>query len=159
VLRRVADALEGEAIAGFLTDEIREGDRRTGFRIVPFRGQDRVMAHIGFRGSKRVGRYGVDVEAIDQVVETSLSIEADVELYLVDEIGKMECLSSRFVRAMQRLLESDRPLVATVALRGTGFIAQTKQRSDVEIWEVNEANRDELPGRIRARLLHSRPGC
>jgi nucleoside-triphosphatase len=81
------------------------------------------MAHVDLPGPPRVGRYGVDVAAIDAVVDEVLAPRAGVDLHLVDEIGKMECLSPRFVRAMRALLDSGAPVVATIALRG-GFIAR-----------------------------------
>jgi nucleoside-triphosphatase len=113
------------------------------------------MAHVDIRGRSRVGRYGVDVEAIDRVVKTELALEPGIDLYVVDEIGKMECLSARFVAAVEALLDSGCPLLATVAQRGAGFIADAKARSDVEIWEVTRSNRDHLPEKIQARLLES----
>jgi nucleoside-triphosphatase len=51
------------------------------------------MAHVERRGSFRVGRYGVDVKAIDDVARESLALDPRVEIFLVDEIGKMECYS------------------------------------------------------------------
>lgn len=69
-------------------------------------------------------------------------------VYLVDEIGRMECLSPEFVRTMRRLLDSGRPLVATIAQHGGGFIDEVKRRPDVEVWTVTRENRDALAGRI-----------
>jgi nucleoside-triphosphatase len=152
VLRRVASGIEPGRVGGFLTDEVRKQGRRVGFRLVPFRGPERILAHVGLRGPARVGRYGVDVDAIDAIVETALALDPELEIYLVDEIGKMECFSGRFVTAVQGLLESDRRLIATVAQRGGGLIADVKHRPDVEIWEVTRANREELPERIQTRL-------
>ena len=71
-------------------------------------------------------------------------------IYLVDEIGKMECLSRAFVDAMRRLVERGIPLVATVAQRGSGFIEEVKRRHDAEVWTVTEATRETLPDRIVA---------
>jgi nucleoside-triphosphatase len=70
------------------------------------------------------------------------------ELFLVDEIGKMECLSERFIAAMRGLLDSGRVVVATVALRGGGFIAEVKRRRGVTLWEVTRTNRDALPAEV-----------
>jgi nucleoside-triphosphatase THEP1 len=53
---------------------------------------------------------------------------------------------------MQRLLDSSATVVATIARRGDGFIAQVRQRADTEIWTVTRANRDELPTRVLAWL-------
>jgi len=134
-------------LAGFYTDEIRvEGERR-GFRAVTFDGRERVMAHVKFRGAQRVGKYGVDVEAIDALAESALA-PAAADVYLVDEIGKMECLSTIFVAAMRRLLDSRSPLIATVGQRGAGLIAEVKRWRDVEVWEVTLATRDAIPARV-----------
>jgi nucleoside-triphosphatase len=48
---------------------------------------------------------------------------------VVDEIGKMECLSERFVASMRRLLAGKVPVVATIARRGGGFIAEVKRHA------------------------------
>lgn len=71
-----------------------------------------------------MGKYGVDVAAIDRAVDAALAPQPRIELYLVDEIGKMECLSERFVASMRRILEGRIPLIASVASRGAGFIAE-----------------------------------
>jgi nucleoside-triphosphatase len=148
LLRRVAEALAGRRVAGFTTDEIREGGRRVGFRIVPFRGSARVMAHVRSPGPERVGRYGVDVATIDAAAETELAPDPEIELYLVDEIGKMECLARRFAPAMRALLDSDRRVVASIARGGGGFIAEVRDRPDVELWELTLENREDLVDRV-----------
>lgn len=149
---RVAELLAGEALAGFYTEEIRARGIREGFRLIPFDGKRIVIAHIDFPKTHRVGKYGVDVAAIDQAADAALALRYGAPIYLVDEIGKMECLSERFVARIRALLDSGRPVVATVAKRGEGFIAQVKQRDDCELWTLTRANRDELPERILAFL-------
>ena len=56
----------------------------------------------------------------------------------------MECFSQHFVAAIRRLLDSDKQVVASIARKGTGLIAEVKHRHDVEIWEVTVRNRDVL---------------
>jgi nucleoside-triphosphatase len=152
LLRRLAAALGDRRLGGFTTEEVRERGRRVGFRIAPHGGRARLMAHVDFDGPPRVGRYGVDVVAVDAVAEETLAVEPGVSVYLVDEIGKMECLSARFVALMRALLGSDRRIVASVARRGGGFIEEVKARPDVELWEISPRNRDTMVGRILARL-------
>ena len=72
--------------------------------------------------------------------------------YLVDEIGKMECLSERFLSAMRVLFGGRTPVVATVALRGAGFIAEAKKLPEALLWEVTYASRGELPTRVKSWL-------
>ena len=152
VIRRVAERLQGRRLAGFYTEEIREHGARRGFRLTTLDGQERVMAHVDFAKTLRVGRYGVDLATIETVAHGSLIPKDSVELYLVDEIGKMECLSQKFIVAMRTLLNADKAVVATVAEKGVGFIADVKRRRDIELWRVTAANRDSLPARVIVRL-------
>ncbi len=107
-------------------------------------------------GPHRVGKYGVDVSIIDQLASSGLGLNPAVDLYLVDEIGRMECLSQRFIAAMRALLESRTLVVATIAQRGSSFIAEAKQTNGAELWEVTHANRDALPERAVAWLRAAR---
>jgi nucleoside-triphosphatase len=148
VIRRVAEQLAGETLAGFYTEEMRVRGERRGFRLVAFDGKEAVIAHVEFPKTHRVGKYGVDVAAIDAAVETALAPRRGLALYLVDEIGKMECLSERFVARVRELLAGRVPVVATVAKRGAGFIAEVKRRDDCEVWTLTRVNRDVLPFEI-----------
>ncbi len=145
-IRRLADLLPGLRLAGFYTEEVRdERGQRTGFLARTFSGVERLIAAAGLPGSSRVGRYGVDIEAIDALADSELALQEDVDLYIIDEIGKMECLSQRFVRATRALLDSTKPVVATVGQRGGGFIAEARRYPGARRQEVTAANRDKLP--------------
>jgi nucleoside-triphosphatase len=76
--------------------------------------------------------------------------------YLADEIGKMECLSQAFVAGMRSVLDSGKPVVASVAKKGEGLISEVKRRKDSVVWEVTHKNRDALTdqvvGWIKSRL-------
>ena len=151
-IRAVADALATQLLAGFYTEELRERGERKGFRLVGFGGGEGVIAQVNFPHTHRVGKYGVDVAAIDRLAASTLRTHDSCAIYLVDEIGKMECLSARFVDAMHGVLDTGRPVVATIARKGGGFIASVKARPDVELWEITRANRDSMPERVIAWL-------
>ncbi|MFH1679769.1 MAG: nucleoside-triphosphatase [Candidatus Eisenbacteria bacterium] len=157
VIRRVAAALSGAKIRGFVTEEIRENERRVGFRLESFDGSRTVLSHVRFGSRRRVGRYGVDIEALDAVVDRALRIDPDAGIYLIDEIGKMECLSERFVAAMRGLFESDRVIVATIARKGGGFIDEAKGGAGALLWEITAANREGMPERVLAWIRSARP--
>ncbi len=89
VIRRVADGLQETRLRGFYTEEIREHGERQGFRLISFDGEDRVIAHVDFPQPHRVGKYSVDLTAIDSAAYL-LAYDPAVRLYLDDEIGKME---------------------------------------------------------------------
>lgn len=157
VMRRVAEALGEHRGAGFLTDEIRERGERRGFRLVTLGGHEWIIAHIDFSKQARVGKYGVDIAALDAAAAVALALRPGIEVCLVDEIGKMECLSPRFVSAMQDLLDSDRVVVATIARHGEGLIHAVKARPDCVLWEVTRENRDHLSAEILAWLAERAP--
>lgn len=149
VLREAARKLAPLHLVGFYTEEIRADRERLGFRLVTFAGEHAIIAHIRLP-PPRVSKYGVDVAMIDRFAAGLGHGPGRSAVHLIDEIGKMECLSEAFVDAMRRLLDNRRPLVATVAQRGGGFIDEVKHRRDVELWQVTPTTRDALPDRIVA---------
>ena len=148
IVRKVAAALPGRRIRGFVTGEIRRAGRRVGFEVSTFTGHKKLLAHVDVDSRDRVGQYGVDVASLDEIVEEALALDDGTDVYIVDEIGKMECCSAKFRAAMRSLLDAGQLLVATVALRGSGFIVEVKDRVDVALWEATKENRDELPDQI-----------
>jgi nucleoside-triphosphatase len=153
-LRRVCDALQGWSLRGFWTEEVRVSGVRQGFRLVTFDGEERIIADVRRSGPPCVGKYGVDVAAIDRVVRRVLVPDPSVRLFVVDEIGRMECLSQVFVDAVRTLLARAQPLLATVALRGEGLIEEVKRDPRARLMHLTRENRDRLPDEI-ARVLRA----
>jgi nucleoside-triphosphatase len=150
VTLRLAKLLPGPALAGFYTEEIRVGGQRQGFAVRTFSGLTGTLAHTKTRSAHRVGRYGVDVEAFERIVLPELARPADI--LLIDEIGKMECFSAPFVQAVRDLLNGPVPIVATVALHGTGLIEEVKRHLGAELHEVTAQTRDGLPAQLAQRI-------
>jgi nucleoside-triphosphatase len=153
VLESVAKHLGNLRLAGFLTLELREQGQRVGFEAVGLGGHRAILAHVRFRSLVSVGRYGVEPDRLVPLINQEMvRSPGTVDAYLIDEIGKMECHCPQFIEAIGRLLEGPVPLVATIALRGGGFIAEVKKRPDVQIVEVTNGNRQALPGQIAASV-------
>jgi nucleoside-triphosphatase len=153
VIRRAVEGISDSRLAGFYTQEIREHGRRVGFQAIGLSGGSAVLAHVRFRGTKRVGRYVVELGGFESLVREELGKPAgEVDLRVIDEIGKMECFSRVFVEHATAALDDPVPLLAVIAFKGGGFIAQVKSRPDVEIRSVTAANRDELPERLLEAL-------
>jgi nucleoside-triphosphatase len=151
VLERVAEHLADLRLSGFLTVALREHGQRVGFEAVGLGGRRAILAHVRLRSPVSVGRYGVDPGCLVPLIEEELDRPpGTVDVFLVDEIGKMECLFPRFISSMRMLLDGPVPVAATISLRGGGFIAEVKKRHDVRIIEVTQCNRQALPGQIAA---------
>jgi nucleoside-triphosphatase THEP1 len=144
VIRKVIDQLpSGISCDGFFTGEIRVSGTRVGFEICSLDGRKGVLAHKDLRTRHRVGKYGVDVAGFESLVLPLLSSRG-VQLYVIDEIGSMECFSRQFCHKVITLLDSDIPVFGSIALKGRGFIQDVKSRTDVEIIEVTRSNRNDL---------------
>ena len=144
LLCKVASQLQQYRLGGFYTEEIRQAGQRQGFRLVTFRGEKGIIAHVKFDHRYRVSKYGVDTATIDRFAESELALIEAVDVYLIDEIGKMECFSSTFVDKIELLLNSNKPVIATVAIKGRGLIAKAKRWRRSELWELTHTNRDTL---------------
>ncbi len=89
-----------------------------------------------------MGKYRVLSESIDNVAVGAITVEAD--FVIIDEIGKMETVSERFVRAVERAFAGGSTVIATIARHGNPFIEGIKQRPDARLFEVTRENRDSL---------------
>ena len=153
VVCRVIQRMGDLRLAGFYTQEIRRHGSRLGFEAIGLGGGSAVLAHVDFRTKRRVGRYSVDLAGFESLVAAELGESTDeVDLYVIDEIGKMECYSRLFVEAAARVLGGPVPVLAVIAAKGGGFISRVKARPDVELLTVSADNRDELPVELVHRL-------
>ena len=143
-IRVVCDALGERKIAGFSTREIRQDGERQGFELVGLDGQTALLSHVDVKSPFRVGKYGVDIEGFERFLKTIRFLEPSIEVVVIDEIGKMECFSALFRRITQSVLTSDKKVLATVAYRGGGFVAEVKERWDVHLRTLTWENRDHL---------------
>ncbi|HWO43177.1 MAG TPA: NTPase [Candidatus Eisenbacteria bacterium] len=155
LVRAVLQQLRGITCAGFYTAETRQAGRRTGFKIVTLDGHEATLASLG-RLKPTVGKYSIHVEAFEALIGPCLDpVTAGADLYVIDEIGKMELFSPLFRTRIIELLDRPANLLATITKHGNGFVAQIKRRSDVELIEVTRANRDALAQAL-ARAIRSR---
>ena len=142
-MKIVAD-LNIEKVAGFYTQEIRQNDARKGFCWKRLNGAAGTLAHVDIKGRFKVGKYGVDVDGFERAVVPVLDVErTDTELFIIDEIGKMECSSQKFVAAVRRLFASDKSVLATVARKGTSLISEVKDYPGTQRFDLTREDRDE----------------
>jgi nucleoside-triphosphatase len=154
LLRDIVEALAAPT-GGFYTRELRDASgARTGFEIVTLDGATAVLADVALDTTHRVGRYGVDIDAIERVAVPA--VEAAVaagHLVVIDEIGKMELLSPKFQRAVIEAVRRHRVLFGTIMQASHPFADELKAQPDVILHELRDDNRDRLRALIEAQLL------
>ena len=134
-----------------LSKEIRNNkNERVGFEALTSDGQKGLFAHKeAIQSESMIGSYHVDLSVIDTIFSDSIvhEIKSPHALFVLDEIGRMEMLSTKFVESIDALFETDLPVLATIR-HGDEWAEKYKQNPKVTVIEVTESNRDELPGKL-----------
>jgi len=142
---------------GFVTDEIMDEENIAGFEANNLFGDNKIFAHTKLKSKVSVGKYKIDMKGFDTFLDQTFSKEKKTGLYFIDEIGKIACESKKFSKIILALLDTKKPVISTIAEKGTGLISDIKKREDVRIFEVTEQDRDirlkELTMVIRDLLL------
>lgn len=150
---RKALELAARPAGGFFTEEIREGGTRVGFALETLDGRTATLAHVRHSGGPRVGKYGVDLEALEHIgVPAILDAVRRGHLVVVDEIGKMELASAAFRAAVEQALQSPVPVLGAILQAPHPWADRVKARPGVELVTVTLANRDTLPQELAARV-------
>lgn len=147
VIIKIAKLLRNPA--GFYTEEIREENKRVGFRIKSFEEKEGNLAHKDYKSPYRVGKYGVNIDEFEKIAIPA--IEKGIregKVLLIDEIGKMEMFSDKFKEKIIKALDSALPVVATIPQKIPPTIEKILQGKSSRIVKVTKENRDELPSLI-----------
>jgi nucleoside-triphosphatase len=144
LIKKLSEELRHLHPVGFYTAEIREEGMRKGFELVSLEGKRGVLSHIDIKSPYRVGRYKVDIRSFEDFLDGIPFFDPSTGLMMIDEIGKMECLSHKFEKILKEILDSEKWLIATIALKGSGLIADIKKKDDVKFFEMTKKNWDSL---------------
>jgi nucleoside-triphosphatase len=140
-LIRLAVAGLGDRVGGFYTEEIRSQGVRLGFRLVTLDGQEAVLSHVDIKGSHRVGKYGVDIGALERVGVAALrEAIAQRDIVVIDEIGKMELFSSEFKDAVREAIASAKRVLGTIMLKPHPWADEIKNLPQVKLVELTRTN-------------------
>jgi len=151
LIKRVVNNLPRRA-GGFYTEEIRDGGTRAGFKIVTLDGEEVVFAHVDFKTREHVGKYGLDLSALETGVEAVREAVHRRRLVVIDEIGPMEIRSAIFRDVANEALDSEVPVLATIFARSLPFTDAIKSRPDVMLIEVCPDNRERLVSELSDRF-------
>ncbi len=149
------------SVEGFFTCEIREHGMRVGFTIEAVRSWDQedqddsrekyhaVMAHVNYPSPYRVGRYGVNISAIEKVGITAIREGIKrAKIIIIDEIGRMEMYSALFRKEVKNVLDCPLPVLGVIQMKRNSFLDSIRNRGDVTVIQVTPDNRDALPKRL-----------
>jgi nucleoside-triphosphatase len=152
-LLKVIEMLEAEGlkVGGMVTEPIIEDNRRTGFAIIDWASKERgVFAHQDIQSKFMVGKFGVDLQVLEEVgVKALLKACEDADVIVIDEVGRMEVESQPFIDTVKYALDIEKPLLLTLHKKSRNPLLQDiRRRDDVRILEVTPINRNLLPYKI-----------
>ncbi len=144
LIKKLSQELKHLHPVGFYTEEIREEGVRKGFGLISLNGKRGLLSHKDIKSPYRVGKYKVDIEDFENFLDSVPFFDPLSRLIIIDEIGKMECLSDPFKNLLKKIFDSGKLVIATIALKGSGLIAETKERQDIQLFEMTKHNKDSL---------------
>ena len=159
LVKKLSEALKSFYPVGFYTAEIREKGERKGFELISLEGKKALLSHKDIRSPYQVGQYKVDIKGFEEFLDSISFFNPFTSLIIIDEIGKMECLSDQFKKLLKEILDSGKWVFATIALKGSGLIAEVKERKDVQLFEVTRSNRDIIFWEILNSMEQSNVKC
>ncbi|MCK4532746.1 NTPase [bacterium] len=155
LIKEIVKELKGKQ-GGFYTSEIKEKNKRIGFKIENFNGKSGLLAHIDFKSPYRISKYGVNLKELNKIGTHSIvKAMQESEFIVVDEIGKMELLSPQFKKVVWKALETNKKIIGTIKVKHDYFTAEIKKRNDTRIFELTKTNRKEVKRKILKLLLEN----
>lgn len=160
-VKKVLDSLDNVRCCGFYTQEIRVNGEREGFNIITLSGQTGIMARKSLKGQTdlHVSSYGVSLDFLENVALPAMGEDLEKsELVVIDEIGPMQILSSKFRTFVLDLLTSSKIIFGTIYMKNYEWLDDIKRLANVRLFQITPDNRDsmakELEKIIKGHLYH-----
>ena len=153
LIRRLLEDYPGD-VGGFYTQEIRESGIRKGFEIITLDGQRGILAHVDIQSNQRVGKYKLDLHALERLAVPAIrEAAAQDALVVIDEIGPMEIRSKEFRQAIIHTFQSGARVLGTIVRRSMPFTDEIKRMQGVQVIKIPIENRQEMQIRIQNMLM------
>ena len=161
LIRRVLRELDCPVFGFETKKEAQPEDPRLGCPIYIYEaGKPHRRTTENFIGYHRQADAAAVTAAFDRYAPKLLEPMAGAELVELDEIGFLEANSKAFCRAVLRLLDGDRPVIAAVKDRDVPFLNAIRAHPAARCFHITEANRDALYEEVLAFMrqqLEERP--
>jgi len=117
VIRRLVEKLEdsGLKVGGFISPEEKHHGTRTAFHVMDIEtGKESILASVDGDGPK-VSKYHVDIKSFESVAIPAMQKCDKYDVFVIDEIGRMEMKSRKFSWMLDKVLDSDTPLIVSLS--------------------------------------------
>lgn len=146
-------------LTGFYTEEIRDREERIGFDLIYLKdpsyrlplARKKEMLSYSYLKLPSLGKYKIFTENLNkfvELIERDLTIFKGKVLLFIDEIGKMEAFSNKFINFLEHLWNEGIPLIATLGKGDHPLLKDWREKWSVLYCEVTLKNRDYLKSRL-----------
>lgn len=130
---------KGLKVGGFISPEHKEHGTREGFEVMDIAtGRRETLACVGC-GGPRVSKYGIDIGGFEDIALPIMQNPKKYDVIVMDEIGRMELKSRKFENALDGILESDTPIIATIH---RDFVPEYCMQG--KVYSLTDSNREQL---------------
>ena len=105
-----------------------------GLMIRTLDGQDRMLASKTVKSNHFLGKFPVDLNALENVGVPALRLALMTkDMIVIDEVGTLEGMSTRFKETLLECLNSSKPVLATIRSSNNAFTDQLKKLPDTQV--------------------------
>ncbi len=157
IVKKIVSLLKDRAI-GFWTEEFRDPktNKRLGFKVITTEGKNSTFASKSLSSPLRVGSYGVNIRDFEKIIIPLLenAIKQKDKIIIIDEIGKMELFSEKFIDLVKKIvLEDSYSFLATIPIKDIHPLVALIRKVKGEFIEITEENRDYITNYIFSLLF------
>jgi nucleoside-triphosphatase len=141
---QLINRIGAEHFGGFYTEEVRNETDRIGFNCVTLSGESERIASVDSTSSIRIGRYGVEIEAFENIALTAIRQSLNTKrITVIDEIGFMQMLSIPFQKMIQDIVSnSQHILLGTICVDSHPVIDKIKELPGIKLYAMDVENRE-----------------
>lgn len=149
VLQKFIDLYHGSSV-GIIIHRMKDSNGfNHGFKAITLDGRGKIIAHRELVNSNIIvgNSHKVDIKAIDEFVvsEISKGLDERKDLIIIDEIGRMQSFSNKFLATVSKVQNSESNILATIVYDPEPWSLEFKNNKHIILVEVTELNRDILP--------------
>ena len=144
-------------IGGFRTIPIFEGNRKQGFLLQPFKGEEVCFAHIDMESNEQFDIYKFDPTIFENCgVKVLKYAVQNCDMIVMDEIGLMEKKAVKFKRMILNCLDSKKIVLGAFQKRAYWMQEMLQNRNDTKIFIIEQKNRVTIPNSILRIIENNR---
>lgn len=154
IIDAVVAAYPGPALGIVAREELDETGERAGFVSVDSRSQRRQFMFRAKQGPGAFHGFDVDIPAIDEFVvpELERGLSVPEALLYIDEIGRAQALSKRFLETLAKVFDRPGPTLASIVFEEEPWSLFFRRHPQAVLIEITRVNRERMPGVLLAVL-------